>query len=64
MENKQVTLTKKVLGLGKENVKKLADYGIAEADFTKLEGLIAQFTDIQTIPRSKLVDRKAAKKML
>jgi hypothetical protein len=64
MEDKQVTLTKKVLGLGKENVKKLSDYGIAEADFTKLEGLIAQFTDIQTIPRSKLVDRKAAKELL
>ena len=64
MEDKLVTLVKKVLGLGKENVKKLTNYGIAEAELTKLEGLIAQFTAIQTIPRSKLVDRKAAKETL
>ena len=64
MEDKLVTLAKKVLTLGKENVKKLADYGIVEADFTELEGLIGQFSAIQTIPRSKLVDRKAAKESL
>jgi hypothetical protein len=64
MEDTLVTLSKKVLGLGKENVKKLAGYGIVEADLTKHEGLITQFSSIQTIPRSKLVDRKAAKETL
>lgn len=64
MEDKLVTLAKKVLALGKANVTKLAGYGIVEADLTKLDGLIGQFLAIQAIPRSKLVDRKAAKESL
>ncbi|WP_320052757.1 hypothetical protein [uncultured Acetobacteroides sp.] len=64
MEDTLVTTAKKVIGLGKENVKKLAGYGIVEADLTRHEEMIAQFSTIQTIPRSKLVDRKAAKEAL
>ena len=64
MEDKLISLAKKVLALGKANVAKLAGYGIVEADLTRHEGLIGQFTAIQTIPRSMVVDRKAAKETL
>lgn len=61
MEDMLVTKAKTLHTLAKENTEKLANYGIVEADITKLDELIKKFASIQTIPRSMVVDRKAAK---
>lgn len=61
MEGKLITTSKNVLALAKANAEKLVNYGIVEADITDLDNEIKKFATVQTLPRTLVVDRKAAK---
>jgi len=49
---------KRISELATANLAALADYGIAQADITALDGLRTQFGGVKNAPRSAIVDRK------